>query len=327
MDKKKIFLILLTILFVLFFFLPFFGTVKLSFSSILKNETDRLIFWEIRVPRLILGFLAGAILSLSGLLFQNIFKNSLATPYTLGISSGASAGVVIAIKLNLSFIFLGFGTRSIFGFLGAILSIFLIISIAKLVGSFSIYTLLMSGIAINFFFSSLVAITLYLFDFTQTISILRWLLGGIEPVRYSEIIFLSIIFVIFVIIVFIIKSQLIISSIGDEFAISKGLDIKKFRLTIFFIVSIVIGILVTRTGPIGFVGLIVPHISRLIFKNDIKLNIIITMILGGLFLGYADFIARILIPPVEIPVGIITSLIGAPFFIFVLITSLRNNRD
>ncbi len=325
MDKKKIFLILLTILFVLFFFLPFFGTVKLSFSSILNNETDRLIFWEIRVPRLILGFLAGAILSLSGLLFQNIFKNSLATPYTLGISSGASAGVVIAIKLNLSFLFLGFGARSLFGFLGALLSIFLIISIARLVGSFSIYTLLMSGIAINFFFSSLVAITLYLFDFTQTISILRWLLGGIEPVRYSELIFLSIIFVIFVIIVFLIKDQLLILSIGDEFAISKGLDIKKFRLTIFFIVSIVIGILVTRTGPIGFVGLIVPHISRLIFKN-MKTNIIITIIMGGLFLGYADFIARILIPPVEIPVGIITSLIGAPFFIFVLITSLRNNR-
>ena len=326
MNKKKYFFVFLTILMMIFIFLPFIGVTKLSLHSVMNNETDKLIFFEIRIPRLILGFLAGSILSLSGLLFQNIFKNSLATPYTLGISSGASAGVVIAIKLNISFLFLGFSSRSLFGFLGALFSIFLIISIAKLVRSFSIYTLLMSGIAINFFFSSLVAITLYLFDFTQTISILRWLLGGIEPVKYTELIFLTIIFFFYVIFIFIIKNQLLISSIGDEFAISKGLDIKKFRLLIFFIVSIITGILVTVTGPIGFVGLIVPHISRLIYKNNMNLNILITTLLGGLFLSYADFIARILIPPVEIPVGIITSLIGAPFFIFVLITSLRNNR-
>ncbi len=323
MNRKRLFIFMVVLSSILYLFLPFLGTIKLSLDSILTSDTHRMIFWEIRVPRLIMGFIAGSILSLAGLLFQNIFKNSLATPYTLGISSGASAGVVIAIKLNISFIFLGLSARSFFGFFGGILSIFLIISIAKLVRSFSIYTLLMSGIAINFFFSSLVAITLYLFDFTQTVTILRWLLGGIEPVKYSEIIFISIIYIIFVIIIFVLKNQLLISSIGDEFALSKGLDIKKFRLRVFFLVSIIIGILVTYTGPIGFVGLIVPHISRLIFKSNIKANIIVTMIMGGLFLGYADFIARILIPPAEIPVGIITSLIGAPFFIFVLITSLK----
>jgi len=323
MNRKRLFIFMIVLASILYLFLPFWGTIKLSLDSILTSDTHRMVFWDIRVPRLIMGFIAGSILSLAGLLFQNIFKNSLATPYTLGISSGASAGVVIAIKLNISFVFLGLSARSFFGFFGGILSIFLIISIAKLVRSFSIYTLLMSGIAINFFFSSLVAITLYLFDFTQTVTILRWLLGGIEPVKYSEIIFISIIYIVFIIIIFVLKNQLLISSIGDEFALSKGLDIKKFRLRIFFLVSIIIGILVTYTGPIGFVGLIVPHISRLIFKSNIKANIIVTMIMGGLFLGYADFIARILIPPAEIPVGIITSLIGAPFFIFVLITSLK----
>jgi len=323
MNKKKTFLAIMTALIIGAFFIPFIGITNLSLNTILNNETDSIIFFNFRLSRLILGFLAGSILSLSGLLFQNIFKNSLATPYTLGISSGASAGVVLAIKLNISIVALGVSIRSVFGFIGAMISIFLILAIAKVVKSFSIYTLLMSGIAINFFFSSTVAIMIYLFDFTQTVTILRWMLGGVESVKYSELILLIIIYLIFIVFVFIIKDRILLSSIGDEFAVSKGLNINKFRLIIFISVSVIIGILVTYTGPIAFVGLIVPHISRIIFKSNMKMNIIMTAISGGLLLVYADFIARILIPPVEIPVGIITSLIGAPFFIFILISSLR----
>ena len=142
--------------------IPFVGVIKIDFNSLLSNKQTSFIFWQLRVPRTILGFIAGSSLALAGLIFQNIFKNSLATPYTLGVSSGAALGVVFAIKLNLSISFLGLNGVYIYGFLGALISIFLILSIAKIVKSFSIYTLLMSGVAINFFFSSLIIIIQYL---------------------------------------------------------------------------------------------------------------------------------------------------------------------
>jgi len=307
--------------------LPFLGITDIKINSIFKNidnNTESYIFWYLRVPRTLLGFLAGSILAIAGLIFQNIFKNSLATPYTLGISSGASAGVVIAIKLGLSISFLGLNGTYFYGFIGAFLSILFILTIAKLVRSFSIYTLLMTGVAVNFFFSSLIVILHYLFDFSQTVSILRWLMGGITPTGYKQILFLTPFFICFIGFTFLTKNQLLIASGGDNFAYSKGLNIKYFRILVFIVTSLIIGIIVSIVGPIGFIGLVIPHISRIFFKRDFNAVIFMSIIMGGTLLLITDFISRILIPPVEIPVGIITSLIGAPFFLFVLISSLRN---
>lgn len=322
MNKKYI--LIFGIGAIILLIIPFVGVIKVDFNGLLSNKQTSFIFWQLRVPRTILGFIAGSSLALAGLIFQNIFKNSLATPYTLGVSTGAALGVVFAIKLNLSISFLGLNGVYIYGFLGALISIFLILSIAKIVKSFSIYTLLMSGVAINFFFSSLIIIIQYLVDFTQTISIIRWLIGGITPVGYKEILFLLPLYFFFITITFFLKNELIIASAGDEFAYSKGLNIKKFRITVFIIVSFILGIIISFVGPIGFIGLIVPHISRILFKENFKSIIISTIIMGGLLLTFTDFLARTIMPPIEIPVGIITSLIGAPFFIFILISSLRN---
>ncbi|MCK4942977.1 MAG: iron chelate uptake ABC transporter family permease subunit, partial [Candidatus Aminicenantes bacterium] len=152
------------------------------------------------------------------------------------------------------------------------------------------------------------------------------LMGGISGARYGELLFLLPVYLFFILAVYLLRNELIIASAGEEFAYSKGLNIRKFRIIIFITVSFIIGILVSFVGPIGFIGLIVPHIARLIFRRDFKSVLIFTIISGGIFLSITDFIARTLIPPVEIPVGIITSLMGAPFFLFVLITHLQKSR-
>jgi iron complex transport system permease protein len=308
-------------------FLPFIGIVKIDVQSLISadSSTNSFIFWQLRVPRTLLAFLVGSTLALSGLIFQNIFKNSLATPYTLGVSSGAAASTVMAMKLKLSLVFMGLNGTYIYGFTGALITILIILAIARAVKSFSIYTLLMSGIALNFFFSSFILLVQYLLDFTETVSVLRWLMGGLTVTGYNEIIFLLPLYLFFVITTFMVRNELVLISGGDQFAYSKGMNVKKFRIFIFVMVSFLVGVVVSIVGPIGFVGLIVPHISRLIFKDDFKAIIYFTIFIGGLMLVVTDFLARILIPPVEIPVGIITSFMGAPFFLFVLISKLKKN--
>ncbi|MCP4215960.1 MAG: iron ABC transporter permease [bacterium] len=303
--------------------LPFIGIVDLDILALAGDNPDSFIFWQLRVPRTLLAFMVGSILALAGFMFQNIFKNSLATPYTLGVSSGAAAATVTAIKLNLTITFLGLNGIFFYGFCGAAITIFIILGIARMVKSFSIYTLLMSGIALNFFFSAFILLIQYLLDFTETVSVLRWLMGGLAVSGYSEIIFLLPIYLFFAASAFLFKSELMLISGGDEFAYSKGINVKKFRIFIFILVSFVVGVAVSMAGPIGFVGLIVPHISRLIFKNRINLVIYFTLFFGGFLLVFTDFLARTLIPPVEIPVGIITSFLGAPFFLFILVSRLK----
>ncbi|MCP4147662.1 MAG: iron ABC transporter permease [bacterium] len=321
MDRK--FVLISVVGLILLVVLPFLGVIEIDLGSLLGDNPGSFIFWQLRVPRTLLAFIVGATLALSGLIFQNIFKNSLATPYTLGVSSGAAAATVLAIKMKLSLAFLGLNGIYLYGFGGAVITIFIILGIAKMVKNFSIYTLLMSGIALNFFFSSFILLIQYLLDFAETVSVLRWLMGGLTITGYSEIIFLLPIFLFFVVVTFLIKDELLLISGGDSFAYSKGMNVKVFRIFIFIMVSFVVGIMVSIAGPIGFVGLIVPHISRLIFKKDFKAVIYFTLFIGGLLLVLTDFLARILIPPVEIPVGIITSFLGAPFFLFILVSKLK----
>lgn len=321
MNKKYIIVIVFGLLVLLV--LPFMGVIKIDLKGLFEDNPGSFIFWQLRVPRTLLAFMVGSMLALAGMIFQNIFRNSLATPYTLGVSSGAAAFTVFAMKMNISLVFLGLNGIYIYGFMGAVISIFIILGIAKIVKSFSIYTLLMSGIALNFFFSSNILLVQYLVKYTETVSVLRWLMGGLTVTGYGEIVFLFPLYLFFVILTFSIKDELMLISGGDQFAHSKGLNVKTFRIFIFITVAFLVGVVVSISGPIGFVGLIVPHISRLIFKNNFKLVTFFTLFIGGLLLVLTDFLARILIPPVEIPVGIITAFMGTPFFLFILVSKLK----
>ncbi|HLP47681.1 MAG TPA: iron ABC transporter permease, partial [Candidatus Kapabacteria bacterium] len=240
MNKKYI--IITVIGFALLLLLPFIGVIQIDFRTLLEENPGSFIFWQLRMPRTILAFMVGSTLALAGLIFQNIFRNSLATPYTLGVSSGAAAAVVIAIKMKLAIAFLGLNGIYAFGFAGALVTIFIILGIAKMVKSFSIYTLLMSGVALNFFFSSLILLVQYLLEFTETVSVLRWLMGGLTISGYNEVIFLFPLYLFFVVVTYMIKNELVLISGGDQFAHSKGMNVKAFRIFIFIMVSFLVGV-------------------------------------------------------------------------------------
>ena len=320
--NKKIYLLGI-IVFLLVILIPFLGIVHVNWQTILQKNPHSFIFWQLRVPRTLLGFVSGAILALSGLICQNLFKNNLATPDLLGISSGAAAGAVLALKFNLYISFLGLGGLVIFSYLGALSSVLFVLLISRMVRSTSLYTFLMCGVALNFFYSALIVFFQYLFDFSNTFSLLRWLMGGISVVGYHEIIFLSALLLIFLILIFFFKSEFLLVAAGDHFAQSRGLPVHHFRIYSFLGLAFIVGAVVSICGPIGFIALIVPHISRLWGKSNYSATVMFSLLLGGGFLVLADFLARILIPPVDIPVGIITSLFGAPFFLLLIISQLK----
>jgi iron complex transport system permease protein len=320
--SKKIYLLGIVV-FLLLLLLPFLGIVPINWQTILKKNSGSFIFWQLRVPRTLLGFVSGAILALSGLICQNLFKNNLATPDLLGISSGAAAGAVLALKFNLYISFLGLGGLVLFSYLGALSSVLFVLLLSRMVRNTSLYTFLMCGVALNFFYSALIVFFQYLFDFSNTFSLLRWLMGGISVVGYHEIIFLSVLLLIFLILIFFFKSEFLLVAAGDHFAQSRGLPVHHFRIYSFLGLAFIVGAVVSICGPIGFIALIVPHISRLWGKSNYSATVVFSILLGGGFLVLADFLARILIPPVDIPVGIITSLFGAPFFLLLIISQLK----
>jgi len=320
--SKKIWLLAI-IVFLLMLIVPFFGIIPIHWQTIFKNNSNSFVFWQLRVPRTILGFIAGAILALSGLVCQNLFKNDLATPDLLGISSGAAAGAVLALKFNIVVSFAGMGGLVLFSYLGALASVLFILLISRVVRRTSLYTFLMSGVALNFFFSAWIVFLQYLFDFSNTFSLLRWLLGGISVVGYHEIIFLSGLLLVFLLALFIFKSEFLLVAAGDHFALSRGLHVHNFRIYSFIGLAFIVGAVVSICGPIGFIALIVPHIARLWGKSHYGKTVFLSLVLGGGFLVVADFLARTLLSPVEVPVGIITSLIGAPFFLAMIIAQLK----
>ncbi|HSQ34777.1 MAG TPA: iron ABC transporter permease [Candidatus Binatia bacterium] len=320
--NKKLFYLGLAVLMIMLL-TPFLGIVPIRWQTIFSSDPGAFVFWQLRVPRTILGFLAGAILALSGLVCQNLFKNNLATPDLLGISSGAAAGAVLALKFNLSISFLGLGGLVFFSYLGALSSVFFVLLISRLVRSTSLYTLLMCGVALNFFYAALIVFCQYFFDMANTFSLLRWLMGGISVVGYQGIVFLTVLLAIFLAAVFFFKREFQLIAAGDPFAQSRGLQVYRFRIYSFLGLAFIVGAVVSLCGPIGFIALIVPHLARLWGRSRYGATIVFSALLGGGFLVLADFLARALLPPIDIPVGIITSLFGAPFFLLLIVAELK----
>jgi len=321
MNKKLLLLAGLVLL--LLAVTPFIGVVAIDLRGLLQKSPGSFIFWQLRLPRALLGFAAGGILALSGLVCQNLFKNSLATPDLLGISSGAAAGTVVALKFNIQLTILGIGGLYVSSFLGALSAILFIFLVAKWIRNSSLYTLLMSGVAINFFYSSIIVVFQYVFDFSDTFSLLRWLMGGIAVAGYGEVLFLFVLLALFLLLVFLFRAEFLLVSAGDDFAASRGLNVAAFRKYSFLGLAVFVGAVVSICGPIGFVALVVPHVSRSWGASRYRETVGFTFLLGGGLLVLADLLSRLLAPPVEIPVGIVTSLMGAPFFLALLVAQLK----
>jgi iron complex transport system permease protein len=265
----------------------------------------------------------GAILSMAGLSFQTIFSNSLASPYTLGVASGASLGAAVVIKFNLEYSYGYFSTTFLGAFLGALISIIFIYFIVEIKRQDRTFVMLLAGVAFTFFASSMTLLLQYIGDISHSFKLLRWTLGSLDVVDFTPVIKVFPFFIIMIVIMFYYHRELDIILYGKEFSVSKGVDIEKLEKRFFVIVSIAIGSVIAISGPIGFVGLMVPHIIKRMFPYEHKVLALFSMFGGGVFLVFCDFLTRNIISGSQMPVGIITSFLGAPFFIFLLLAKKR----
>jgi len=277
------------------------------------------IVFRIRVPRVLLGFFAGAILGGAGVVFQSLFRNDLASPYTLGVAGGASFGAVLSIKLGLTAGFLGFSLPALGGVAGALLATSLVVVLYKSqIRSYGPATMLLGGVVISFLFSSLVLFVQYTSSFNESYEIIRWLMGGLETIDYQGVILLSLASLILFLAGVVNSSNLDLLSMGDELAYSRGVDVSKLRLRLFVLISIIVGLTVSFVGPIGFVGIVIPHLVRILIGPSHRTLLWLSMFTAGGFLVLCDCLARMLLSPAELPVGIITALAGSPWFLYLL---------
>ncbi|GIM28174.1 corrinoid ABC transporter permease [Clostridium polyendosporum] len=273
------------------------------------------IIFNIRLPRIILAALVGIGLSVTGASFQGLFKNPMADPYVLGVSSGAALGATLSIVFRLESS--GLGLTTIYAFLGALFSIMLVYNIAKVGSKLPATTLLLAGIAVNFLFSSMISISMILHREAME-RIIYWTMGSFNSASYKQITFIAPIVIVISCIFYSNYRALNIMAVGDESAYTLGVDGEKIKKRIIILSSIMVASIVSVSGIIGFVGLIIPHASRMIVGSNHRELIPFSAVLGALFVIICDTLSRALMPPMELPVGAITSLFGAPYFIFLL---------
>jgi len=302
---------------------PFWGIEKLPFRALWARGDDYLqanILWKIRIPRVLMAFLAGGALATSGMAFQAMFRNPLATPFTLGISSGAALGAATAIHLGLRFSYSGISAVSLCAFAGALLVILLVYSLSRARRGFSTATMLLAGVAVSFFCSSLILFVQYLSDPTGAFLMLRWVIGGLENVvDFEDVLNLFPFVAAGCLIVLYLTHELNLIATGEELAVSRGVEVQRTKLVLFLTTSLMVGAVVALCGPIGFVGLMAPHICRLLIGPDHRYLMPATLLFGSAFLVLCDTVARTIMAPIELPVGIITALLGGPFFLWLLL--------
>jgi ABC-type Fe3+-siderophore transport system permease subunit len=275
---------------------------------------------EIRVPRAVLAGLVGACLALAGLGFQAISRNPLADPSVLGVSSGASFGVVVAMLLGLASSSGHPALVTLFAFGGAVLAAVVVYAVARLDGRLPITTLLLSGVIIGLFFTSCVMLVTALLASNELQAVVFWLMGNLAPVGVSTLGILGLTLAAGALTLARQALRLNILALGEEQALQLGVEAERVKRIVFVIASLITGASVAAAGSIGFVGLIVPHAARLMLGPDNRTLVPATGLLGAAFLVLADLVARTVAAPAEVPVGVITAFCGAPLFVYLLRT-------
>jgi len=287
--------------------------VNLDMSGV--KESAVTIVWLIRFPRVMLAFFVGGALAVCGASYQGIFKNPMADPFILGVSSGAALGATLGIIAHLDFSFMGFNAVSMFAFIGALASLFTVYNISKIGRKVPVDTLLLSGIAIGQFLSAIISMCMvFSYDFQ---SIILWTMGSFNAKSWNQLILAAPLIVIGLIVVYASSRELDIMLLGEDTAAQLGVDTERLKMKILISTALVTAAAVSVTGIIGFVGLIIPHIVRLITGPKHKKLLPYSFVIGGIFMILCDTIARSLMST-EIPVGCITAIFGGPFFVYLL---------
>ncbi len=296
------------------------GSVKVPISTLWDTGTDAIatnIVWKIRMPRVILAGLVGASLAIAGAAFQSLLKNPLADPYTLGVSSGASVGAVATLFFGISVPFLGMFTLPVFSMAGALITMLIVISFAKLVDrAMKMETIILTGIIFSSFLGSVISLMIALTG-EELRQIIGWLLGSVSMRGWSYVQMALPFMIIGSLLLWLNRRELNAMLFGEERAQHLGVEVKKRKMMILIGGSMLTGTAVAVSGTIGFVGLVVPHMTRLLFGSDNRHVLPLSFINGASLLIICDLVSRTIISPTELPIGVITAFIGAPVFAFI----------
>lgn len=281
------------------------------------SDIDRVILLDVRLPRILLGIAVGGALSLAGVILQALFRNPLVEPYTIGISGGAAVGVCLSIvlKLNAS---CGLLSLPLFAFMGAVATIFIVYRMSSRKQVLNIRNLLLIGIMVSFICSSLITLIMALSRIEDLHGIIFWIMGSLEQQNAFLVKTALLVSVVAVGISYYFRFDLNALTMGDEEALHLGVNAENVKRLLFLLAAVMTGLSVSVAGIIGFVGLVVPHFVRLILGGDHRILLIASWLCGGIFLVSCDTLARTVISPTELPVGVISGLLGGSIFVYVL---------
>jgi iron complex transport system permease protein len=281
------------------------------------SSTDDTIIWQMRLPRVLLAALVGAALAVSGAAFQGLFRNPLADPYLLGVASGAGLGATVVMVFATTVPLLMMLGVPLAAFIGGLLSVLCVLMLARQGHTVPLVTLILAGVVVG---SVLTAATSFvmLYSKTQGLSILSWLLGSFTFASWTKVFVMIPVLVVVLSVVLGSSRALNLLQLGEEQAAQLGLSVEKFKMLLIIVATLATSIAVSVSGIIGFVGLIIPHAVRLAIGADYRRATPMVALSGAIFLVLADLLARTLIAPSQLPIGIITSLVGGPFFLYLL---------
>jgi iron complex transport system permease protein len=306
------------------------GTETVSLKAVFSGRgtqasvnPDYEIFVRIRLPRIILAGLVGAALACAGVVFQVLLRNPLADPYILGISSGAGLGAIIAVISGFNWTLWGRSPVAVFAFAGALGTVWLVWFIGRLTGKFHVTGLLLAGVVVNAFFSALMMFLTSIAKSDQVYATIFWLMGNMTEGDFLALWISAGCVIGGIAALFYISPQLNALSFGADDARSMGVNVFKTRTIAFGIAAGITAVAVSLSGLIGFVGLVVPHGIRLVFGPDHRQLIPLSGIVGAIFLIVADTLARIIVAPAQLPVGVVTAIVGGPFFLILLVKYSR----
>ncbi len=323
---------LLILLAVVMAFATTFGSVQIPFSTTCSTLLSKLplvnivptwpsatetIILDIRLPRVILAGIVGAALAVAGATYQGLFRNPLADPYLIGVAQGASLGAVAGFLLPFNWYGMGFGIVPLFAFIGALFSVAIVYNLARVGKTLPVTTLILAGVALGALWGSIVSY-LIITSGEKAHGILFWLMGSFSLSEWSEVKVVLPYVVVGVVIILLYSRSLNIMQLTEEQAQQLGINVEKVKLILLGAATMITAAAVSFVGTIGFVGIIIPHAVRLIWGSDYRFLLPLSVLTGAVFLILADLVARTALVPMEIPIGVITAVCGAPFFLYLL---------
>ena len=306
----------------------FVGSAGLSLAAVARalvgraeaSSIEAVVTLSLRLPRMVAAVLAGGALAVAGVGFQALTRNPLAEPSVLGVSSGAAFGVVVAQILGLQTGIVAALGVAAFAFAGALLAAGIVYVVARAPGGLAVQTLLLAGVIVGIFFSAAITVIISLVDFNRLSGVIHWLLGNLAPIPRASLALFALLAAGGVWLILRRARELNLLALGEEAACQLGVDAERLKRRVFVGAALLTGTVVAFTGPIGFVGLIVPHVLRGLVGQDNRLLVPTAAVAGAAFLLAADTLARNVVAPAELSVGVITAFCGAPFFVWVLRT-------